>query len=83
MKQARESDDGANRREVEKTWGRNEAGGWELPRSARSLQNRNGGVDVDGDAAKRAGTPAGVVARTRGDREESEDTSKRRGRPSA
>jgi hypothetical protein len=27
-------------------------------------------VDVVGDAAKRAGTPAGVVVRTRGDREE-------------
>jgi hypothetical protein len=27
-------------------------------------------VDVVGDAAKRAGNPAGVVARTRGDREE-------------
>jgi hypothetical protein len=27
-------------------------------------------VDVVGDVARRAGTPAGVVARTRGDREE-------------
>jgi hypothetical protein len=27
-------------------------------------------VDVDGAAAKREGTPAGEVARTRGDREE-------------
>jgi hypothetical protein len=70
MKQARETDDGASRREVEKTWGRNEAGSWEFPCPERDPQNNSGGVNAVGDAAKRDGTLAGVVARTRSDREE-------------
>jgi len=73
MKQARESEGGASRREVEKTCGRNEAGKVGLPVSCTEVERlRCGareGVDAVGDVAKREETPAGVVARMRGDRE--------------
>jgi hypothetical protein len=70
MKQARGVVDGASRRAVEKTGGRNEAGEWDLPHPERGPQTHGGGVDVDEDAAKRGETRAGMVALTRGDREE-------------
>ena len=38
--------------------------------AARPPHGAREGVDAVGDVAKREGTPAGVVARTRGDQEE-------------
>jgi hypothetical protein len=55
MKQACKTESGANRREVEKAWGRNEA-----------RMDTSRVVDTFGDVAKRAENPKQVELRPRG-----------------
>jgi hypothetical protein len=69
MKEARDAEGGESRREVEKTWGRNEAGRWEILHE----------VDTSGNAAKRDDTP-GRTALKGSARKEGENTPKRAGR---